>query len=472
MERSTKQGDATGAVGLDLPGAARSELALAAIALLERLDAQRRQSPIFTATPGERIDQMRLPPPEEAADSAAVLAKLEAAAACGWSKAHPGDLAYIPSGGVFSGTIAALLASGIHAYTGAAAESPALIALEESVLSWFAGILGLPEESEGVLLSGGSVANQAAIVCARSRAFDPERSRVYLSDRTHHSLHKALRLSGVPDHCVCSTPTRGFGGCDVEALHRQIAEDVRVGRSPWLVVATAGSTDTGAVDNLGALATLRDTYGFWLHVDAAYGGMFALTERGAAIMRGIERADSVTVDAHKGLSLPYGVGALLVRHAGILAAAHSGRGAYMQDVPRVPGLPHYFERGPELTRPFRGLLIWLPLQLHGVHAFRDFLNRSLDLARAAARQLRSLPGISVPADPDLSIVVFRASSGDDATAAMLAALNATGRLHVSSTTLEGRTHIRLAFLSPATSEIEIAAVIESVEATLQRAAVL
>ena len=471
MKDSTKQGSPIAAIGLDLPGAARTELALAAIGLLERLDAQRRRSPIFTVTPAERIDAMRLPPPEEAASTAAVFAALEAAAACGWNKAHPGDLAYIPSGGVFSGSIAALLAAGIHAYTGASAESPALIALEESVLGWLAGILGLPAESEGILLSGGSVANQTAIVCARSRNYCPERSRVYLSERTHHSLHKALRLSGVPDVCVCSTRARGVGGWDVEALHRQIAEDIRVGRSPWLVVATAGSTDTGAVDDLGALAALRDRYGFWLHVDAAYGGMFALTERGATALRGIERADSITVDAHKGLSLPYGVGALLVRHAGILAEAHSGRGAYLRDVPRLPGLPHYFERGPELTRPFRGLLVWLPLHLHGVRAFRDFLNRSLDLARAAASQLRSVRGIIVPVDPDLSVVVFRAASGDDTTTAMLTAINDTGRLHLSSTTLDGRTHIRMAFLSPATSEVELAAVLESVAATLHGAAV-
>ena len=153
--------------------------------------------------------------------------------------------------------------------------------------------------------------------------------------------------------------------------------------------------------------------GAWFHVDAAYGGFFALTERGRERLRGIERADSVTVDAHKGLFLPYGVGALLVRDPDDLVTAHEGAGAYFRGLPTTDGLPHYCQRGPELTRPTRGPLLWFPLQLHGTAAFAPELDRMLDLAAFAHARLAAMPGIVVAPAPELSIVAFRAAAGDE-----------------------------------------------------------
>jgi aromatic-L-amino-acid decarboxylase len=153
------------------------------------------------------------------------------------------------------------------------------------------------------------------------------------------------------------------------------------------------------------------------------------------------------------------VAAVLVRRPGALAQAHSGDGAYMRDVTRLADLPHYFERGPELSRPFRGLLVWLPLHLHGVASFRQALDRSLDLAQLAATRLRALPGIEVlHEEPELSVVAFWAAHGDAATQRILDAINESGQLRVSSTTLRGRTAIRLAFLHPRTGEAQIDAV--------------
>jgi aromatic-L-amino-acid decarboxylase len=163
--------------------------------------------------------------------------------------------------------------------------------------------------------------------------------------------------------------------------------------------------------------------------------------------------------------LPYGVGALLVRERGALARAHRGSAPYLRDVPEAAGLPNYFERGPELTRPFRGLLVWLPLQLHGVAAFRAALDRALDLAADAAERLRVLAGIELLQAPPLSITVFRARAGDAATEALHAALNASGCLHVSSTVLGGSTWLRLAFLNPRSGPAEIDAVLRIVAKT-------
>ncbi len=451
---------------LEMSDSQRGQLVEGAVELLEHLRERRSSAPIHQPTPDSLIEGLLRPPGEDGGSLPAILQMLNLAASCGWQKAHPGDLAYIPTGGLFSGVVAAFLAAGLNAYTGAAFEAPALIAIEESILRWLAHSLGFPPQSEGVMLSGGSLANQTAIACARAAGFDAERSRVYLCGNAHHSIHKALALCGVPARCVCPVQVNSAQQMDVRALSQSMARDSASGLDPWLVVGTAGSTDVGAIDDLEALARLSKSYSAWLHVDAAYGGMFVLTRRGSERLRGLGAVDSVTVDAHKGLMLPYGAAALLVRHRGALAKAHSGTGAYMRDVPQIPGLPHYFERGPELTRPYRGLLVWLPLQLHGVAAFRSALDRCLDLAEDAARRLASIPGIEVFSQPPLSIVAFRAAD-DTRTDAILTAINSSGKVHVSSTTLQGRLYVRLAFLNPVTSEAEIDCVMQAVESALR-----
>lgn len=434
-----------------VPGPAdRLALMEGARLLVEAME-MRHLSEIFAPTPDAVVSDLLRPPGEEPEPAGDVLSRLTTASQFGWDKAQGGDLAYIPSGGLFTGAVAAWLASAIHAFTGAAFEAPALVAMEESVLRWVAAALGMPGDAEGILLSGGSIANQTAIVCAREHGRAGPAPRVYLTPRAHHSVRKGLRLSGIPDTEARSMPADSRGRIDVPALRRELAQDRAEGAVPWLLVAVAGDTDTGAVDPLPELADIAAEYRAWLHVDAAYGGFFTLTERGAKRLRGIERADSVTVDAHKSLFLPYGIGGLIVRHPGALVRAHAADGAYLRDVEDLDGLPHYFGRGPENTRPFRGLLAWLPLHLHGVAAFRKTLDRMLDLAIEAARSLSRIPGIEVLEDPELSITLFRATDGDEATQRILGTLNSSGRFHVSSTTINDRVTIRLAFLHPRTS---------------------
>ena len=460
--------DASQELPLNLDAAQRKQLSDEAFELIERMVGRLDHAPIFKPTPPQRIEAMMAAPPEHGTDAPELLDRLQGAAEGGWSRAHGGDLAFIPNGGLYSGVVAAMLAAGLHTFTGTAFESPGLVALEESVLRWLASVLGLPSEAEGLLLSGGSLANQTAIVCARDHGdFAPDRSVAYLSERAHHSLPKAMRLCGIPAGCIRSIRATALGRIDTQALVEEVERDRALGRRPWLIVGVAGSTDTGSIDDLSELAVIASRHGAWFHVDAAYGGMFALTERGAARLQGIGSADSVAVDAHKGLFLPYGVAGVLVRHPGALARAHSGEGAYMRDVPRRPDLPNYFERGPELTRPFRGLLVWLPLHLHGVASFRQALDRSLDLAQQAAVRLRAIPGIDVLHEPDLSIVAFCAAHGDATTQRIFATINASGQLRVSSTTLQGRTAIRLAFLHPRTGEAQIDAVEHVVRRALE-----
>jgi aromatic-L-amino-acid decarboxylase len=232
---------------------------------------------------------------------------------------------------------------------------------------------------------------------------------------------------------------------DPAALRAAVAADRAAGRRPFCVVATAGTTNAGAIDPLPELADVAAEEGLWLHVDAAYGGAFQLTARGRQRLVGAERADSLVLDPHKGFFLPFGTGCLLVRDGELLRRAHSSAPAdYLQEVPAAD-LPDFADLGPELTRPARGLRLWLPLHLHGVAAFRATLDAQLDLAEHAAAALAADRNLCVPLTPELSVVVFRctaagaAAADEDAlTEAVVAAVNAEGRVFLSSTRLDGR----------------------------------
>ena len=460
---------------LRLDGGERRAIAAGAFDALERLADVRASGDVHAPADASLLELARTTPPQEPADPADILERYVRFAAAGWDKSADGVFAYIPNGALDAGPIAALLAAGAHTFTGTSFEAPAMVAMEEGVLRWMADLLGLPPTAGGLLLSGGSLANQTAIVTARARASakDGEQANdtltMYVSEHVHHSVTKAASLVGLSSRAVRTVATDDSGRIDAEALHRVVRADVKAGLRPFLVVGVAGTTDTGSIDPLEDLADVAEGAGAWFHVDAAYGGFFALTERGRRRLRGIERADSVTVDAHKGLFLPYGVGALLVRDPEDLVAAHEGTGAYFRAIPATEGLPHYCQRGPELTRPTRGPLVWFPLQLHGTAAFVAELDRMLDLAALAYGRLAGMPGIVVGPAPELSIVAFRAAAGDEATDAMVSALHATGRFQVSTTTLEGRATIRFAFLSPRTTEARVEEALDLVAEMAARA---
>jgi aromatic-L-amino-acid decarboxylase len=220
------------------------------------------------------------------------------------------------------------------------------------------------------------------------------------------------------------------------------------------LVGNAGTTNTGAVDDLEVLADLARQEGLWFHVDAAYGGFFVLTERGKRRLAGIERADSVALDPHKGLFLPYGTGCLLVRDVGTLKRAHALSADYMPEMQEDPDLPDFNLLSPELSRGWRGLRAWLPIAMHGIAPFRRNLDEKLDLALWASQELKTIPGIEILAEPQLSIVAFRlARKGADPEAAnatnreLLARVNARKRVYLTGTMLDDRFALRICVLS-------------------------
>ncbi|MGW0481551.1 pyridoxal phosphate-dependent decarboxylase family protein [Nonomuraea sp. NPDC003214] len=411
---------------------------------------------------------LRRPPGDEPGHLGDLLDTFRQAAGQGVNTAGPGYLAYFPAGGLVSSVLAEMLAQAANRFTGVAQTAPALVAMEHGVLTWLAARFGLPPGSGGLVTTGASPANLSALVAARHARLgeDARDGTLYVTEHTHLSIAKAARIAGLPGRGVRVVPATAGLRMDVAAAARMIEADRAAGLRPFFLAGTAGTTSTGTVDPLPELARLAHAHDLWFHVDAAYGGGFQLTRRGRATLTGIGEADSIAFDPHKSLFLPYGTGVLLVRDPALLHAAHAADGQYLQDIGQIGDLPDFGHLGVELTREFRGLRLWLPLHLHGVRAFEEALDEKLDQAALVHRELAADPRLDVPWEPDLTVVVFRPRGGDEAGRELLARINATRRVYLSSTTLGGRFYLRLCVLSVRTRPSHVRLALDTIRTTL------
>ncbi len=366
-------------------------------------------------------------------------------------------LAYIPGGGIYHSALGDFLAAVSNKYSGIFFTGPGPVRMENQLIRWVADLVGYPAGAAGNLASGGSIANLTAIGAAREahglRAAHFASSVVYLTTQAHHCIDKALRIAGMGESPIRRVAMDDGYRMQPEALAAAIAEDRAQGLRPWLIVGSAGTTDTGAVDPLDEIATVAQREGCWFHVDAAYGGFFLLTDHGRRLLRGIERSDSAVLDPHKGLFLPYGSGVLVVRDAGPLVASQHYMGSYMQDALRDPGELSPADTSPELSKHFRGLRMWLPLILLGTRPFTAALEEKLLLAKYFRREI-GRAGFEVGPEPDLSIVTYRWSPPGESldrvnamNQAIVDGARRDGRVFLSSTMLEGRFTLRMAALA-------------------------
>ncbi len=432
------------------------------VAHLASLDAQPVCGPLEDAEAVCRA--MREPPPEAPAEPDEILDRLfDEWVPRSFNTASPGYLAYIPAGGVFPAALADFIAGATNRFTGVWMAAPALVQLEANALDWLRTWMDFPPSTRGLFTTGGSMANFNAIVCAREQRLGPDirRGGLYVSTQVHHSVLKAARLAGIMPDRVRTIGVDAAFRMRVDELASAIARDRREGLTPFLVVSTAGTTNTGAVDPLEAIADLCAAEALWHHVDGAYGAFFHLVPAVRPVLRGLSRADSLTLDPHKGLFLPYGTGALLVRDGAALRAAHGASAPYL---PRVPGDEFYdpSQHGPDLSRGFPGLRVWLTVKLYGAAKLRAALAEKHALAVEAARRVARIPGVVIDAPPELSLFAFHlewpGASREEQNAAtrdLMARVTRRGRVMLTGCEVDGRVLARVCVLSFRTRQAQI-----------------
>jgi aromatic-L-amino-acid/L-tryptophan decarboxylase len=417
--------------------------------------------PGFTSIKFEKISEMEIQEQGRSMEIVIDVLKTEIDPS-GINGASGRHLGFIPGGGLWASSVADMLADVTNKYTGIAFSGPGSVKMENQVICWMANMIGYPSTAHGNLTSGGSIANLTAIKAARDyhgiNSTNVRKAVIYCGEQTHHSIYKALNITGLYEAILRKIPLTDQFRLNSTALDEQIAKDKTEGLIPFLVVASAGTTDTGAIDPLDKIADICAEYKAWFHVDAAYGGFFMLVDEKKNQLKGIERSDSITLDPHKTLFLPFGSGAVLLKDARLLLSSNSSHATYLADTHGMDDISPA-DTGIELTRPNRGLRMWLPLQLHGVAPFKASLREKLLLTTYFYDHIREL-GFETGPSPDLTVTIFRYPNDENNSInqQLIKAIHSDGRVFLSSTTIKGNLWLRCAIVSHRTHlrEIQIA----------------
>jgi aromatic-L-amino-acid decarboxylase len=442
--------------------------------LIEFLDRGRDAPAIRRASRAEMEQRLREPEPRAPQEYDAILDQLGRDVLPFMSRTdHPGYFAFIPGFGTWPAAMGDLIASACNIYNGSWQESAGPSEIELIVLDWFKEWIGYPPEASGVLVSGGSAANMTALACARETLLGAMSDRVvvYVSDQAHSSMARAARVLGFRPDQVRVLPVDSLYRLRPETLEAAMNADRRAGRQPLMVVANAGSTNTGAIDPLDRIAALCREQSVWLHVDAAYGGFAALTVRGRQSLAGIELADSVTLDPHKWLYQPFECGCLLVREGGRLRQAFEITPDYLQDAEVAGQEVNFADLGIQLSRMCRALKVWMSLKFFGVDAFRDSIDRCLDLAALAQEHIEGSDELELLNPATLSVICFRRRPagvvGEDElsriNAGLIHDLVESGQAMVSSTRLHGRYAIRMCIVNHTSTRSDVLRVLDWLE---------
>ena len=411
---------------------------------------------IRTGTPDALLATLGGPLPEQPGDAAAALDLLVSEALAYMQRGdHPRYFARVPGPSSFAAVLGEWLATGQNAICASWVGGSGPATLELVVVEWLRQLMGMPAGTQGVLVSGGSLANLCAFAAARAAL---GQGVAYLTDQTHSSLARDLRIMGFTPAEIRVLASDAALRMAPAALTAAIAEDRAAGRRPMIVVASGGTTNTGAVDPLSELAQLCRAEGMWFHVDGAYGAPAALCDAGRKVLAGMEAADSLVLDPHKWLFQPYDVGCVLVRWPGALERAFSMEPEYLKDVMGASGEVHFGNRSPELTRRSRAVKLWLTFRTYGAARLRAAVARGIELAETAEAILRRDPDVwEVVTPAQLGIVTFALRGGDARLhAARAKALSDSGYAAVTSTTLKGRSVLRLCTINPNTTEQDLA----------------
>ena len=385
---------------------------------------------------------------------------------------HPRCFGFVPSSPTWPSVVADFVAAGYHINecTWLVASGPSYVELV--VIDWFRRWLGYPEGAGGLFTSGGSAASLDAFVAAREAAGHPERASVYMSDQSHSALSRAAMIVGVRRERIRMIPSDADFRMDMDALARAVAADRDAGLNPLAVAANAGTVGTGAIDRLDELSDFCASEGLWLHIDAAYGGFAVVTEQGKRLLSGIERADSIGLDAHKWFFQPYEAGCLLVKDEKTLTDAFAVRPDILQDTVWGANHPNFSNLGLQLSRSVRALKVWMSIQTFGMAAFRRAVARGMELAARAEAYVRASAVLEAMNTATLGIVCFRVNPADsDLDEAELDKVNriVLARMFwddpafMSSTLLHGTFALRMCILNHTTTWDDVRETLEAVE---------
>ncbi len=381
---------------------------------------------------------------------------------------HPRFFGYIPGSGTWPGALADFIVSACNLDASTWREAAGLSRVEQVVIDWMKAWMGYPSDAEGILTSGGSAANMTALAAARHHAL-PEMDHtavVYVSDQAHSSLARACRVLGFRSDQVRVLASDSEFRMNPDLLDRAIRADFERGMTPVMVAAAAGSTNTGAVDPFESIADVCAAHDVWFHVDGAYGGFAMLTDHGRAMMKGIERAESITVDPHKWLYQPFECGGLLVRRPGMLADTFRITPPYLEDA-HGAAATDYSNLGLQLSRSSRAMKVWMSVSNLGLTAFREAIDSSIRLAADLERRIAQDDRFELLSPAHLSVVCFRRTipnaeetALEELNAGLVAALAASGHGLVSSTRLAGTYAIRMCVFNHSTTAEDVDAVLD------------
>ena len=385
---------------------------------------------------------------------------------------HPRFFAFVPSSPAWPGVLADFMAAGHNIFQGTwlGASGPSM--LEVVVMDWFRSWIGYPETAGGLFTSGGSAASLDGFVAAREAAGAPMQPSVYMSDQSHTALIRAATIVGVRPESVRMVPTDEHFRLDMNELHSMIVEDQKSGLTPIAICGNAGATNTGAIDPLDEIADYCESEEIWFHVDAAYGGFAILTDRGAGLLKGLERADSIAMDAHKWLFQPFECGCLMVKDIQKLEKAFSVQPEYLQDTQWGRDHPNFGDRGLQLSRSFRALKVWMSVQTFGMAAFRRSIAQGIDLAERAEAYIRESDVLHIANPASLGVVCFRVNSRaaelnneelEEVNKAVQARVIEEGVAMMSSTRLRGLYSLRLCILNHTTTWEDVRFTLAAIE---------
>jgi glutamate/tyrosine decarboxylase-like PLP-dependent enzyme len=439
-----------------------------------------RERPVWRPIPPEVRARMRSPLPKGPTDLAEVHREfLETVMPYATGNVHPGFMGWVHGGGTVQGMLGEMLAAGLNANLGGRDHMP--VEVERQVQRWLTEAFGLPEEATGIFVTGSSMANFMGVLVARTRALGTKVRReglaghvltAYASVSTHSCVRRAMEMAGLGSDNLRVLPVDRDHRMDLRALEEAVEADKRAGREPFLVVGTAGTVDTGAIDPLEDLARIASERGLWFHVDGAYGALAAFSRVLAPRLAGISRADSIAMDFHKWGQVPYDAGYLLVRDGARHRETFASPAAYLRRETRglAAGQDWPCDFGPDLSRGFRALKAWFTLKVHGTDRLGAVMERTCRLARHLQARVEAAPELELLAPANLNIVCFRHRGGDpDAlNARIVVELHESGIAAPSTTTLDGHLAIRAAIVNHRTREADVDRMVDAVLALGRR----